>query len=246
MPAILEGHLRPLITMGSDAESIRDRALENVKARRLMRSRACNVILGRAADAVTASARGVELKERVEVPEGCGTAERLLAHGRWTGSVLNRYFDPISPATKHLLDAALVEMDRIARDEDEHSLASVMSAALDNAEADGDPDAAAALFLRDCASLVRHLDSVYDSRIATVIDEMPDFWMSAARCALEYRRRGVVSDAEKLAETALRETGRGVALTVDQPWKTWMLEITWMLLRCMSRQAVQLSPAKAA
>lgn len=160
--------------------------------------------------------------------------------------MLNRYFDPASPATKRLLDAALVEMDRIAQDEDEHSLASVMFAALDAAEASGDIDTAAVLFLRDCASLARHLDSVYDCKMGIVIDQMPDFWMSAARCALEHRRRRVAPDVDgnRLAEVALRVIGRGgKALPIDEPW---MLEIAWMLLRRMSAQAVSLPPAKVA
>lgn len=230
--------------MGSDAADIRDRALASTKSRRLLQSRACSVILDRAADAVTAHARGVRVKEYDQTPDGRSTAELLLAHGRWTGSVLDQYFDHLSQCTKEMLIAALYEMERIAQDEDERTLSSIMSASVVDAEASGNQDAAADIFLRDCASLVRHLDIVYDSRIATVIDEMPDFWMSAARCVLESRRCGVAHDAEKIAEIALRETGRGTRLTVDQPWKTWMTEIAWMLLQRMSRHAVQLPPAR--
>ncbi len=245
------GHVRPMLTMGSDARSIRNRALENARARRLMRSKACAVILGRAADAITARVRGVQVKEYTQVSDGRGTAELLLAHGRWTGSVFPRYFDPLTSSTKALLEETILEMDRIAQGEDEGSLAAVMSAALADAQATGKPDVAAALYLRDCASLVRHLDCVYDCKMGTVIDEMPDFWMSAARYALDrrHRRRWTELDDEgrTLAECALRAIGcGGSTLTVDQPYKTWMLEIAWMLLRRLSQQSLVFPPAKAA
>lgn len=258
--------------IGSDALSIRDLALDRAGGEHLLRSQACNTILGWAADIVVRTVSSPWDREHFKAlakhqiartgpyalgdwhllcpdAEGVQGAPAVLLHqGRERGRVPAAQYRSVSPENRGRLVSALTEMDRIRQRAREASLEAAMSAALAEAEASGDPDAPGQLFLRDCCALVRHAHDIWDQHICVVVDTLPGFWRAATDAGLDHRRRGLAPDEEGrvLAEAALEAVGR----RGDDPFAMFDRElpgrakIPGMLLACLSWQSVNLPPAE--